>query len=81
MARSDDEAVSKYSLLEAVNSSDENIFCSKGQEDIPEEQVLSAFLKQFYYQSASVPQQVLLPHDIEEAQIISAGSQQTLWSK
>jgi len=42
----------------------------KGTEDTPEEQVLSAFLKQFYYQSASVPQQVLLPHDIEEAQII-----------
>src|SRR3972149_3697362 len=37
----------------------------------PDASVLAEFIKQFYDQALSVPERVLLPHDVEEAQIIT----------
>jgi len=45
-------------------------FLLENAEDTPDPDVLAAFLKQFYGQAARVPPKVLLPHDVEEAQII-----------
>ncbi len=45
-------------------------FVLEGTEDEKTEQVLSAFVKQFYDEAAYVPPEILLPADIDEANII-----------
>lgn len=45
-------------------------FVLEGTEDEDNEQVLSSFVKQFYDQAAYVPPEILLPADIDEANII-----------
>lgn len=45
-------------------------FLLEGTEETPDASVMAQFLKQFYSEAAAVPEQVLLPHEIEEAQII-----------
>ncbi len=45
-------------------------FLLENTEDVPDPQVLAAFLKQFYGQAAHLPPRVLLPHEVEEAQLI-----------
>jgi len=45
-------------------------FMMEGTEESPDAGVIAQFIKQFYDKAATVPPQVLLPHEIEEAQII-----------
>jgi len=45
-------------------------FVLEGTEEQADEEVLAAFLKQFYEEAAYVPPEVLLPEQIEEARII-----------
>ncbi len=45
-------------------------FLLENAEGAPDPQVLAAFLKQFYGQSSHVPPRVLLPREVEEAQLI-----------
>ena len=47
-----------------------NTFILEGTEDTSDREVVSEFLKQFYAEAAQVPPQVLLPNEVEEAQII-----------
>jgi len=42
----------------------------EGTEDAADNEVIGQFIKQFYSEAASVPPQVLLPNEVEEAQII-----------
>jgi len=42
----------------------------EGAADASDADVLSEFIKQFYNQASAVPQRVLLPHEVEEANII-----------
>ena len=42
----------------------------EGTDDNPDANVIAEFIKQFYDQTPTVPPQVLLPHEVEEAQII-----------
>jgi excinuclease ABC subunit C len=42
------------------------------EEDEPQETVLTDFIKQFYDKAAEVPPEVLLPHELEEAQVIES---------
>ncbi len=42
----------------------------EGTDDEVPQEVMSDFVKQFYDQAAEIPPEVLLPHEIEEAQII-----------
>jgi hypothetical protein len=51
-------------------------FIMDGTEEIADQAVLAEFIKQFYDQAASLPSEVLLPEDIEEAQIIKQWLQQ-----
>lgn len=45
-------------------------FLLEGAEETPDATVMAEFIKHFYDRAASVPDQVLLPDEVEEAQII-----------
>ncbi len=45
-------------------------FILEGAEDEADSEVISEFIKQFYSEAATVPLQVLLPNEVEEAKII-----------
>ncbi|MFN3307871.1 MAG: excinuclease ABC subunit UvrC [Anaerolineales bacterium] len=45
-------------------------FLLEGAEETPDATVMAEFIKHFYDKAATVPEQVLLPHEVEEAQII-----------
>jgi len=70
MARVDGEACVQVFFIRSGKMIGREYFILEGTEDEENEEVLSEFIKQFYSESASVPAQVLLPQEIEEAQII-----------
>jgi excinuclease ABC subunit C len=45
-------------------------FLLEGTEGEADEEILSEFLTQFYDEAAHIPREVLLPHEVEEAQVI-----------
>jgi excinuclease ABC subunit C len=69
MARSDGEACVQVSLFGGKHRA--QYFLLEGTEDAPDASVLAEFIKQFYDQALTVPEHVLLPHEVEEAQIIT----------
>jgi excinuclease ABC subunit C len=70
MARSDGEAVVQVFFIRGGKLIGRDYFVLEGAEDTPDADVMSEFLKQFYDQATKVPEQVLLPQDVEELQII-----------
>ena len=70
MARSDKEACVQVFFIRGGKLIGREYFLLEGAEDTPDSKVMSDFLGQFYDQAAVVPPQVLLPHEIEEANII-----------
>jgi excinuclease ABC subunit C len=45
-------------------------FILEGTEEITDNEVVGEFIKQFYSEAATIPDRVLLPNEVEEAQII-----------
>jgi excinuclease ABC subunit C len=70
MARSDGEACVQVFFIRNGKLIGREYFLLEGAEDTPDADVMAEFLKQFYDQAPNVPSQVLLPHEIEELQII-----------
>ncbi len=70
MARQDGDACVQIFFIRAGKMIGREYFILEGTEDSADEEVMAQFLKQFYTESASVPAEVLLPKEIEEAQII-----------
>lgn len=70
MARSEREACMQVFFIRNGKLMGREYFLMEGTEEAPDSDVIAEFLKQFYDQAASVPKQVLLPQEIEEAQII-----------
>jgi excinuclease ABC subunit C len=70
MARSDGEACVQVFFIRGGKLIGRDYFLLEGAEDTADADVMSEFLKQFYDQAATVPSQVLLPHEVEEAHII-----------
>ncbi len=70
MARSDGEACVQIFFIRGGKLIGREYFVLEGTEDAADTEVMSEFLKQFYTEAANVPQQVLLPQEIEEARII-----------
>jgi excinuclease ABC subunit C len=71
MAREDGEACVQIFFIRAGKLIGREYFILEGTEDEDEGQIISQFMKQFYTEAASIPSQVLLPNQIEEAQVIS----------
>ena len=71
MARADGETCVQVFFIRSGKLIGREYFVLEGTEEEADEEVLSEFVKQFYSQAAFVPQKVLLPNELEEAQIIS----------
>jgi len=71
MARSNGEACVQVFFIRNGKLIGREYFLLEGTEETPDSGVMAAFIKQFYDQAPSVPEHVLLPQEVEEAQIIS----------
>ena len=70
MARSDGEACVQVFFIRSGKLIGREYFVLEGTEDSADGEIISQFIKQFYSEAATVPPQVLLPNEVEEAQII-----------
>jgi excinuclease ABC subunit C len=70
MARTDGEACLQVFFIRNGKLIGREYFLMEGAEETPDKEVIGDFLTQFYSQSPSVPDQVLLPQEIEEMRII-----------
>jgi excinuclease ABC subunit C len=70
MARADGEACVQIFFVRGGKLIGREYFVLEGTEDAADTEVIAEFIKQFYTEAASMPQQVLLPEEIEEARII-----------
>jgi excinuclease ABC subunit C len=70
MARANGEACVQIFFIRGGKLIGREYFLLEGAEDVPDASVMAEFLKQFYDQTQSLPAQVLLPHEVEEANII-----------
>lgn len=70
MARDEREACVQVFFIRSGKLIGREYFLMEGTEDANDQDVITEFIKQFYDKAASVPPQVLLPNEIEEANII-----------
>ena len=70
MARTDGEACVQIFFIRGGKLIGREYFVLEGTEDAADTEVMQQFMMQFYTEAANVPQQVLLPQEIEEAKII-----------
>jgi excinuclease ABC subunit C len=70
MARSDGEACVQIFFIRGGKLIGREYFILEGTEDTADSEVMTEFVKQFYTEAANIPQQVMLPQEIEEAKII-----------
>ena len=71
MARTDGEACVQVFFIRGGKLIGREYFILEGTEDTGDSEVLEQFITQFYTEAANVPQQVMLPQELEEARIIS----------
>lgn len=69
-ARSDGDACVQVFFIRDGKLLGREYFLLEGAEAEEDREVLTAFLKQFYEDAAYVPQEVLLPEEVEEARVI-----------
>jgi excinuclease ABC subunit C len=70
LARADNEACVQIFFIRGGKLIGREYFILEGTEDTADADVMAQFVKQFYTEAASIPQQVMLPEEIEEAKII-----------
>lgn len=70
MARSDREACVQVFFIRGGKLIGREYFMLENTEGTPDSDVMAEFLKQFYDQAASVPSQLLLPEEVDEAKVI-----------
>ncbi|GAB4499984.1 MAG: excinuclease ABC subunit UvrC [Anaerolineales bacterium] len=71
MARADGEACVQIFFIRGGKLIGREYFILEGTEDTTDNQVMAEFVKQFYTEAATIPEQVMLPQEIEERIIIS----------
>jgi len=73
MARTDGEACVQIFFIRSGKLIGREYFILEGTEDTDDNEVMAEFVKQFYTEAANIPEQVMLPQEIEleEARIIS----------
>ncbi|MFT3895592.1 MAG: excinuclease ABC subunit UvrC [Anaerolineales bacterium] len=71
MARSDGEACVQIFFIRGGKLIGREYFILEGTEDAADTEVMEQFITQFYTEAATIPQQVMLPQEIEERKIIS----------
>ncbi len=71
MARADGEACVQIFFIRGGKLIGREYFILEGTEDTADTEIMAQFVKQFYTEAATIPQQVMLPEELEEARIIS----------
>ncbi|HNK63473.1 MAG TPA: excinuclease ABC subunit UvrC, partial [Anaerolineales bacterium] len=71
MAREDGEACVQIFFIRGGKLIGREYFILEGTEDTTDNQVMAEFVKQFYTEAANIPEQVMLPQEIEERIIIA----------
>lgn len=71
MARADGEACVQVFFIRGGKLIGREYFVLEGTEDAADSEVMAQFIEQFYAEAASIPNQLLLPQEIEEAKIIT----------
>jgi excinuclease ABC subunit C len=71
MARSNGEACVQVFFIRNGKMIGREYFILEGTEDEADSEIMEQFITQFYTEAATIPQQVMLPNEIEEARIIS----------
>ncbi len=70
LARSQGDACVQVFFIRGGKLIGRDYFLLEGADEDSDEEVLRGFVKQFYDQASIIPSQVLLPREVEEAQII-----------
>ncbi len=70
LARDEGEACVQVFFIRGGKLIGRESFILEGAEDTDEAEVIKQFIMQFYTEAASIPQQVMLPQEIEEAKIV-----------
>jgi excinuclease ABC subunit C len=70
MARADGEACVQIFFIRGGKLIGREYFILEGTEETTDTEVMEQFVKQFYTEAANVPEQLMLPQEIEEARII-----------
>lgn len=71
MARADGEACVQIFFIRGGKLIGREYFILEGTEDAKDNEVMAEFVKQFYTEAATIPEQVMLPQEIEERKIIA----------
>ena len=71
MARSNGEACVQIFFIRGGKLIGREYFILEGTEDEADNEIMEQFVTQFYTEAANVPQQVILPQEIEERKIIA----------
>ena len=71
MARSDGEACVQIFFIRGGKLIGREYFILEGTEDVADSEVMEQFVTQFYTEAATIPEQVMLPQEIEERKIIA----------
>jgi excinuclease ABC subunit C len=72
LARKDGEAMVQMLFVRGIKLVGTDHFSLAGAQDVPDEEVLASFLKQFYGEATYVPRRLLLPFDVPEAELLTA---------
>jgi excinuclease ABC subunit C len=70
LARSDRDACVQVFFIRGGKLIGRDYFLLEGALEGDDEDIMAEFIKQFYDQASTIPSQVLLPHEVEEAKII-----------
>lgn len=70
MARTNGEACVQIFFIRSGKLIGREYFILEGAQDEADSEVVAEFIKQFYMEAATIPQQVLLPNEVEEAKVI-----------
>ena len=66
-----DQAMAQVLIIRAGKMLSEKIFKLKSQNEMEEDETLSSFLKQYYTEEVVLPAEVLLPHPVEDSDLIA----------
>jgi len=72
LARQDGEAMVQALFVRGIKLVGTDHFSLAGAQDVPDGEVLSSFLKQFYESSTYIPRRLLLPMDVPERALLAA---------
>lgn len=71
MARQDDAICAQIFFIRDGKLTGRDHFFLEGGADTPDEEVLSAFVEQYYADATFIPKEILMPHEVHDAEVLS----------